>query len=410
VTWLKPKTSPSWLARETLAALPVASVLREVRYHIGTPGFRTRQMTLVAMRLDAAAYRVADRAELYRRRWRVEVCQTQPVTMTWYPLRRATWTINDLRGPLKREDVGDIHLLGRHHDFPDQAVGNSLALSNRTPVQIGPQPPPKGFGVSNDLLPTPRPLLRPRELLTCLLDLLALGRQFQPPTWSCTQAHNLRLIGIQSALALPLQTLPALQELGVLRRQGGAALWLGRCPGLMPAGNHCRCRQYGTEGLPNDGIEPIGPHAPGGAWMDTPTRQRRLPSTRILQIRVCFADAPWPVAAHPQPACPTWHQPPQPGAAAGGLIALVGQCGVALSWHLGFREPLVRDDRRGVTPDPFGLRSIVAAALERVQVSFSRLPRSGHDELAIIVARLPGRDAVGQQGSDAGRMPDLVAA
>jgi hypothetical protein len=36
VTWLKPKTHPSWLARETLAALPEALILREVRYHIGT--------------------------------------------------------------------------------------------------------------------------------------------------------------------------------------------------------------------------------------------------------------------------------------------------------------------------------------------------------------------------------------
>jgi hypothetical protein len=33
VTWLKPKTCASWLAREALTALPEALVLREVRYH-----------------------------------------------------------------------------------------------------------------------------------------------------------------------------------------------------------------------------------------------------------------------------------------------------------------------------------------------------------------------------------------
>jgi hypothetical protein len=38
VAWLQPQTCPSWLARETLAALPDSLVLREVRYHIGTPG------------------------------------------------------------------------------------------------------------------------------------------------------------------------------------------------------------------------------------------------------------------------------------------------------------------------------------------------------------------------------------
>jgi len=43
-----------------------------VRYHIGTPGFRTRQMTLVTTRLDAEVYRVTDLAELYRQRWQVE--------------------------------------------------------------------------------------------------------------------------------------------------------------------------------------------------------------------------------------------------------------------------------------------------------------------------------------------------
>jgi hypothetical protein len=43
-----------------------------VRDHIGTPGFRTRQMTLVTTLLDAEVYRVADLAELYRQRWQVE--------------------------------------------------------------------------------------------------------------------------------------------------------------------------------------------------------------------------------------------------------------------------------------------------------------------------------------------------
>jgi hypothetical protein len=72
VAWLKPTTCPSWLTRETLAALPETLVLREVRYHIGAPGFRTRQMTLVTTLLDAKVYRAADLADLYRQRWQVE--------------------------------------------------------------------------------------------------------------------------------------------------------------------------------------------------------------------------------------------------------------------------------------------------------------------------------------------------
>jgi hypothetical protein len=72
VAWLKPKTCPSWLTREALAALPETLVLREVRYHTSRPGFRTRQITLVTTLLNAERYCVADLAELYRQRWQVE--------------------------------------------------------------------------------------------------------------------------------------------------------------------------------------------------------------------------------------------------------------------------------------------------------------------------------------------------
>jgi hypothetical protein len=77
VAGLKPTTGPAWLTRETLAALPDAWGLREGRYRIGTPGFRTRQSTLVTTLLDAEAYGVGDLAELYRQRWHVESALAQ---------------------------------------------------------------------------------------------------------------------------------------------------------------------------------------------------------------------------------------------------------------------------------------------------------------------------------------------
>jgi IS4 transposase len=72
VAWLKPKTCPAWLTRETLLALPDSIVRREVRDHLSTPGFRTRQMTLVTTRLDPEVDPVADLAERSRRRWPIE--------------------------------------------------------------------------------------------------------------------------------------------------------------------------------------------------------------------------------------------------------------------------------------------------------------------------------------------------
>jgi Transposase DDE domain len=77
VTWFKPKTYPSWLTRETLAALPDSLVLREVGYQLDTRGFRTRQITLVTTLLDAGGYPVAELAELYRQRWQVETSLAQ---------------------------------------------------------------------------------------------------------------------------------------------------------------------------------------------------------------------------------------------------------------------------------------------------------------------------------------------
>jgi hypothetical protein len=77
VAWLTPKTCPSGLTRQALAALPDAFVRRARRDHLGTPGFRTRQITLVTTLLEAEVYRVADLAELYRRRWPVETALAQ---------------------------------------------------------------------------------------------------------------------------------------------------------------------------------------------------------------------------------------------------------------------------------------------------------------------------------------------
>jgi hypothetical protein len=101
VVWLKPKTCPSWLTREALAALPDALVLREARDHIGTPGFRTRQVTLVTTLLDAQTYRVADLAELYRQRWQVETSLAQLKTT----MQMDVWHGKTVSGVLKELTV-----------------------------------------------------------------------------------------------------------------------------------------------------------------------------------------------------------------------------------------------------------------------------------------------------------------
>ena len=72
VEWFRPSQPPSWLTPEEFAALPESLLVREVRYTVERPGFRTRQITLVTTLVDAEKYSAASLAELYGSRWRVE--------------------------------------------------------------------------------------------------------------------------------------------------------------------------------------------------------------------------------------------------------------------------------------------------------------------------------------------------
>lgn len=72
VRWFKPKTRPRWMSREDYAELAESIVVRELRYRIETPGYRTRRVTLVTTLLDDEKYQADELAELYRLRWRIE--------------------------------------------------------------------------------------------------------------------------------------------------------------------------------------------------------------------------------------------------------------------------------------------------------------------------------------------------
>jgi hypothetical protein len=72
VEWFKPKTCPPWLDQETLEALPESLVLRELRYQVSQPGFRSKVITLVTTLIDGACYPKDDLAELYFKRWEAE--------------------------------------------------------------------------------------------------------------------------------------------------------------------------------------------------------------------------------------------------------------------------------------------------------------------------------------------------
>ena len=71
--------------------------------------------------------------------WHLEVCQTQPIKMSWAPLRLVEQTLRDLRGGFKRENTMDVNVFSRDNDLIDQALRDSLPFFKRELVKMIPQ-------------------------------------------------------------------------------------------------------------------------------------------------------------------------------------------------------------------------------------------------------------------------------
>jgi hypothetical protein len=73
VEYFKPGKRPGWMTAEEYAALPASVVVREVRFRVRIPGYRTRVVTLVTTLTDVKRYPARALARLYAKRWQVEV-------------------------------------------------------------------------------------------------------------------------------------------------------------------------------------------------------------------------------------------------------------------------------------------------------------------------------------------------
>ncbi len=73
VIWYKGKQKRDWMTQEEFARLPEEIMVRELRYRVGTPGFRVRDVTLVTTLLDPLMYPKAELVRLYRRRRQIEL-------------------------------------------------------------------------------------------------------------------------------------------------------------------------------------------------------------------------------------------------------------------------------------------------------------------------------------------------
>jgi hypothetical protein len=73
IRWEKPWQRPRYLPQGLWKSIPQELHVRVARYIVNTPGFRSRSVTLATTLTDADAYPAEELAQLYLRRWRVEV-------------------------------------------------------------------------------------------------------------------------------------------------------------------------------------------------------------------------------------------------------------------------------------------------------------------------------------------------
>jgi hypothetical protein len=72
VEWRRPQR-PDWMDPETYATMPETLTVREVRFPVDNPGFRTREIIVATTLLDEHTYPKNDIADLYHQRWHVEL-------------------------------------------------------------------------------------------------------------------------------------------------------------------------------------------------------------------------------------------------------------------------------------------------------------------------------------------------
>jgi len=72
-SWLKPPQKPRWLPQSWWKKIPAQLTVRVIRFNLSCPGYRPESVTLVTTLLDPQQYPARDVAQLYTRRWKIEL-------------------------------------------------------------------------------------------------------------------------------------------------------------------------------------------------------------------------------------------------------------------------------------------------------------------------------------------------
>jgi|SRR5438105_1371216 len=72
-TWLKSRQRPPWLPQSWWKKIQTELTVRVIRFNLSRPGYRPESVTLVTTLLDPKKYPAQDIAQLYARRWKIEL-------------------------------------------------------------------------------------------------------------------------------------------------------------------------------------------------------------------------------------------------------------------------------------------------------------------------------------------------
>ena len=72
VTWTKP-ARPDWMDEATYERMPAELEVRELRFKVEQPGFRVDELVLVTTMVDAGRYSKEELADLFLKRWHIEL-------------------------------------------------------------------------------------------------------------------------------------------------------------------------------------------------------------------------------------------------------------------------------------------------------------------------------------------------
>jgi hypothetical protein len=72
-TWSKPRSKPRYLPHFLWKLIPAELPVRVLRFQLQVPGFRSESVTLVTTLIDAQVYPAQEVAQLYARRWKIEL-------------------------------------------------------------------------------------------------------------------------------------------------------------------------------------------------------------------------------------------------------------------------------------------------------------------------------------------------